>query len=370
MKKVKVLEVNVDDHLYGGVYVLVTNIIKNLPDGITADIAALEPFDDNNHIEELKKYGTTVYYVGSARNKILKQLDIYRNVKKLVQEKQYDVVHLHSDVSHKILISALAARKAQKLVFHSHSNDAEGKHIFIRRAFHKLCCVFLRKIPAVYVATSEEAGRWMFPWAKNIEFTVLDNGIDYQRYEFNAAKREDKRNELAIQKDEFLIGLFGRLVIPKNPFYALDILQAVLEKDDQMKMLCIGEGPLKQDFMLEIKKRGIEDRVIIIGNTDSLEDYYQAIDALIMPSSFEGFGLVAVESQISGTPTIVSTNVPGKTKISDLIEYIPIYHEAISQWCDQLMNAKSYQKRDIRNDIDHKFEIRDLVSKVVAIYEK
>lgn len=366
----KVLEVNVDDHLYGGVYVLVTNIIKNLPGGITADIAALEPFDDNKHIEELEKLGTTVYYVGSKRNRIFKQLDIYRNVKKLVQKNQYDVVHLHSDISHKILVSAIAARKTNKLVFHSHSNDAEGKHIFIRRAFHKLCCIFLRMLPATYVATSTEAGKWMFPWAKDKEVTVLDNGIDYQRYGFNATKREEKRKELAVEEDEFLIGLFGRFVIPKNPFYALDVLQAALEKDDHIKMLCIGEGPLKQDFMLEIKERGIEDRVIIIGNTDSLEDYYQAIDALIMPSSFEGFGLVAVESQISGTPTIVSTNVPEKTRISDLINYFPIHQEAISQWCNQLMNAKSYKKRDIKNEIDHKFEIHDLVSKVVAIYEK
>jgi hypothetical protein len=66
----RMLEVNVDDHLYGGVYVLVKNIIANLPSDITADIAALEPFDDEKHIS----YGTKVYYVGSNRNKIHKQL--------------------------------------------------------------------------------------------------------------------------------------------------------------------------------------------------------------------------------------------------------------------------------------------------------
>lgn len=59
------------------------NIIANLPSDITADIAALEPFDDNKHIEELHQYGSSVYYVGSKRCKILKQLDIYKNVKKL-----------------------------------------------------------------------------------------------------------------------------------------------------------------------------------------------------------------------------------------------------------------------------------------------
>ena len=201
----KVLEVNVDDHLYGGVYVLVKSIIQYLPKHIRADVAALEPFDDKNHITELNEYGSEVYYVGSKRNKVLKQIDIYRNIKQLIKEKQYDVVHLHSDVSHKILVSALAARKAPKLVFHAHANDAEGKFLILRRIFHKMCCVFLKRIPADYLATSADAGKWMFPWAKKEDVIVLNNGIDYHRFEFDIKKREEKRKELGYRDDEFVI---------------------------------------------------------------------------------------------------------------------------------------------------------------------
>lgn len=366
----RVLEVNVDDHLYGGVYVLVKNMIANLPSDITADIAALEPFDDDKHIKELEKYGSKVYYVGSKRNKILKQLDIYKNVKKIVERNKYDVVHLHSDVSHKILVSALAARRAGKLVFHSHSNDAEGKHITIRRAFHKICCLFLKMIPAQYVATSLEAGKWMFPWATDNQITVLDNGISYNRFGFDEAKRKKKRTELALQNEDFVIGLFGRFVYPKNPFFAIDILEEMQRKDNNVKLLSIGEGPLKQDFIRELEEKKLTERAIIIGNTDTIEDYYQAIDALIMPSNFEGFGLVAVEAQISGTPTIVSNNVPKKTRISDLIHYLPINEDSVNHWCEALEKSKLYKKHSIINEIDKKYELKKLIEKIVEIYGK
>ena len=365
----RVLEVNVDDHLYGGVYVLVKNIIANLPSDITADIAALEPFDDENHIKELESYGSKVYYVGSKRNKIHKQFDIYKNVKRIVEQNNYDVVHLHSDVSHKILVSALAARKAKKLIFHSHNNDAEGRNIWIRRGFHRFCCMFLRVIPATYIATSFEAGKWMFPWAKNDQVIILDNGIDYQRYIYNAETRQEKRMELKIQNGDFVIGLFGRFVYQKNPFYAIDVLEAMEDKGKDTKLLCVGEGPLREDFIKELQKRRMIGNVMLIGNTDRIEDYYQAIDALIMPSNFEGFGLVAVESQISGTPTIVSNNVPEKTRVSELIQYLPIQEETVNKWVDSLLGAKEYIKHNVIDELDKRYELKTLVEKVVEIYK-
>lgn len=366
---IRVLEVNVDDHLYGGVYVLVKNIIRLLPENIKADIAALEPFDKEEHIEEFRTYGSTVYYVGSKRNKLLKQLDIYKNVKKLIDQNRYDVVHLHSDVSHKILVSALAAQKSKIIVFHSHANDVEGKHKQLRRAFHRVCCWFLKLIPAIYVATSEDAGKWMYPWAKKDDIIILDNGIDYSRFEFAPEKREEIRKELSIKDDVFLIGLFGRFVYQKNPLFAIKIFKAICEESQTSRLLCIGEGPLKEEFIQLLRQEGLYDKAIFIGNTDTIEDYYQAIDALIMPSNFEGFGLVAVESQISGTPTFVSTNVPKITKISNLICYLPIEDEMVQAWCEGVLETRNYVKHNVNNEIDNKYELRVLVDRIAKIYK-
>ncbi len=365
---IRVLEVNVDDHLYGGVFVLVRSIIKNMPNDFKVDIAALEPFDEKKHIDEFNECGSEVYYVGSRRNKIWKQFDIFKNVKKLVDMNQYDVVHLHSDVSHKILVSALAARNAKKLVFHAHACDTEGGFRHLRIIFHRICCLFLKRIPAAYVATSCDAARWMFPWADDKRVQILDNGVDYQKFIFNQKVRDAKRNELKIKEDTFLVGFFGRFVFPKNPLFVLKVFKLLLEKNNNAKLLCIGEGPLKEEFIEGINKYNITAQSIIMGNTDYIEEYYQALDALIMPSNYEGFGLVAVESQISGTPTLVSNKVPQMTEISRLIHYLPIDSGAESTWVEELERAKSYVKHNIYEELDEKYEIKKLVNKIITIY--
>lgn len=365
----RVLEINVDDHLNGGVYVLVRDIVKRLPDHIKADIAALEEFDDPNHIEQFKKYDCNVYYVGYRKNKLLKQIKIYKNVKKLIKDNGYDVVHIHSDVSHKLLVSGLAAKKAgvKRIILHSHANDVEGTHKGLRRAFHKFGTVILRSIPAVYLATSEDAGKWMFPWLKSDQFTVLDNGVDYDRFKYNGDKRLSIRRELGVD-DKYVLGMVGRFVYQKNVFYVPKILKELIKDHSDVRLVCVGDGPLKEEFTNQVKDLGLDDYITMVGIQDNIEDYYQAFDVFIMPSAFEGFGLTAVEAQISRTPVIASVNVPEATRISDHITYLPIEENSIGDWCSGIMNYMSWNKND-SVDIDTKYDIKRFVDSVIGLYE-
>lgn len=364
----KVLEVNVDDKFYGGVYVLVRDIIFHLPNDIKADIAALEPFESKEHEEELRKHGTDVYYIGADCNKIVKQYRIYKNIRHLLEEQKYDAVHFHSDVSHKILVSALAAKKegVKKLIFHSHANDVEGRHRDLRRLFHRFCCIYLKSIPATYIATSKEAGQWMFPWANADDIIILKNGIDYGRFAYNEGIRKKIRNQLNIESD-FLIGSVGRLVYQKNPLYLLDILKSLVQINPHSKLLHIGDGTLKAQFCERIEELGLNKHVIMLDSTDSIEQYYQAMDVVLLPSLFEGFGLVAVEAQASYTPTIVSEYVPRTTKISDLIEYLPIGEQYIDMWVNAI-NSKRNCKKKAKLDIDQTYDIVEMTEKISTIY--
>ena len=92
----KVLEVNVDDNGYGGVYALVKNVIAHKPDSLQIDIACQEPFEKQENIDALNAMGTQIYYVGCSGNKIIKQRHIYNHLKQLMRTKEYDYVHIHS----------------------------------------------------------------------------------------------------------------------------------------------------------------------------------------------------------------------------------------------------------------------------------
>lgn len=364
---IKVLEVNVDDYLHGGVYQLVTEWVRLMPPEFKIDIAALEPFEDPAHIEALKEQNCDVYYVGADINKIKKQRAIYRNMRELIEREHYDVVHLHSDVAHKILVSGLAAKKCKvpKIIFHSHANDVEGSHKKLRIMFHKMCAKVLKGIPAVRIATSEDAGKWMFPGSKN--FIVLDNGIDYAKYYYSGETRERVRQEMGLE-DRFVIGFVGRFVDQKNPFYLLDIMSRVHTEIPDAVLVCIGQGRFEDEFKSRARDMGLDEKIIMLGGVDNVPDYYQAMDALIMPSNFEGFGLVAVEAQISGTPIIASEYVPDMTRISDLITYLPIGAEDADKWAEALKGFKAHAKYDVRAEIDHKYDMSRMIATLADIY--
>ena len=78
----KVLEVNVDDRGFGGVYSLLLSVIRNKPQDLQLDIGALETFEDQSNIDYLESMGSHVYYLGYDGNKLKKQAKIYQNVKK------------------------------------------------------------------------------------------------------------------------------------------------------------------------------------------------------------------------------------------------------------------------------------------------
>ncbi len=88
----KILEVNVDDMGFGGVYSLVRNVILAKPAGTTLDIACIEPFEQQKNIDELADRGCMVHYVGYAGNKVKKQFVIIQNLKILIREGGYEAV--------------------------------------------------------------------------------------------------------------------------------------------------------------------------------------------------------------------------------------------------------------------------------------
>lgn len=122
-KHIKVLEVNVDDLHTGGVYSLVKNVIEHSSKEIQIDIGAIEKFVNQKNVEHFEALGSKVYYLGYEGSKWKKQIVCYKNLKKLLEEKKYDFVHIHADVANKLLVSALAAKRAgvKRVVVHSHA---------------------------------------------------------------------------------------------------------------------------------------------------------------------------------------------------------------------------------------------------------
>lgn len=136
---------------------------------------------------------------------------------------------------------------------------------------------------------------------------VIFNGVDCDRYhEPTAAERQHAREHFGIQDDQTLVLFVGRLHPSKQPeavVEAAKVLRAHGRTDVQFAI--VGEGELEQQVHDAIEAAGGQTVCKQYGWMDPLEAYF-AGDLLVMPSLYEGFGMVAVEAMATGLPVLRS----------------------------------------------------------------
>ena len=86
-----------------------------------------------------------------------------------------------------------------------------------------------------------------------------------------------------------------------------------------------------------VHKLGLENSVFFLGSREDMNNVYSAMDCFVLPSLYEGLGIVFVEAQSTGVMTIASDVVPEDTKITDLIEYISLNISA-KEWAEHILN--------------------------------
>ena len=130
--------------------------------------------------------------------------------------------------------------------------------------------------------------------------TVLRNGVDLER--FRPGDRASARAHFAIERPA--LASVGHLIERKGHHHAI----AALPHLDDTELLIAGEGPERQALKSLAANLGVADRVRFLGAIpqDELVRLYNAVDALVLASSREGWANVLLESMACGTPVAAS----------------------------------------------------------------
>ncbi len=170
----------------------------------------------------------------------------------------------------------------------------------------------------VVAATPAEQAqlRWLYR-AKRKQIVVIPPGVNTERFS-KLSSRDDARAKLGINLESNLLLFVGRIEPLKAVDTILEALHVLRERAPTLlRKLCfmIVGGDPNSSRDLEIKrlqdlsvKFGINQLVSFVGAKEQTELplYYAAATAVIMPSDYESFGMVALEAMSSGTPVIAS----------------------------------------------------------------
>jgi glycosyltransferase involved in cell wall biosynthesis len=114
------------------------------------------------------------------------------------------------------------------------------------------------------------------------------------------------RAELGIDKNTPVVGMVCRLIEQKGVSYGLQAFAQIVERFPAARLVVAGDGDLRAQLEAEAEALGLGDRIQWLGWRDDVLPVLAALDILLMPSLWEGFGLVMLEAMAQRVPIIGS----------------------------------------------------------------
>jgi len=151
-------------------------------------------------------------------------------------------------------------------------------------------------------APSEAARRWLIEAARvdAQRIVTVPHGIDPAAYpRADNAQQLAARRALDLPDDAPVAAYVGRFEHPKHEQWMLDVADAARSRSSGLRVVLMGDGPRAQALRAAVARRGLGERVRVLAWGEPMQ-LYQACDALMLPSSAEGFPLVCVEAMSVG----------------------------------------------------------------------
>jgi len=188
----------------------------------------------------------------------------------------------------------------------------------------------------VGLAASRKAARSLFgaDWETDSRWRILPYSIDLEPFQ-TTPNPIAARAELEIPVDAFVVGHVGRFSEQKNHAFLVRIAAETAKREANMRLLLIGDGPLRSAVEQQVEHLGIADRVIFAGERSDIPRLMQAaMDVFVLPSLYEGLPLVGIEAQAAGLPTILSDTITEEIDVDrSLIRRLSLLQPA-SVWAE------------------------------------
>lgn len=325
----------------GGVEAVVMNYYRNIDhDRIQFDFIC---DDDSTNIpyEEIEKLGGKVILIPPYQ----KVFKYHKELKKILKEGNYKIIHSHINTLSVFSLFAAKCAGVPVRIAHSHSttNKVEWKKNLLKQVLRPLSKFFATD----YFACTEHAGRWMFGDReyKNGNIYVLNNAIDLGFFKYDKKVRKSKRKELDIKDSTLVVGHIGRFVHQKNHFYLIDVFNELHKKQADSVLLLAGQGPLMDEVKDKVSSLNLQDSVKFLGQRSDVCELYQAFDVFVLPSIYEGLGMVLIEAECAGVLCFASTDVPEIAKATDNLNFLSLENDA-NVWADHILEKISNYKRE------------------------
>lgn len=331
MKKIKIVYF-VSGLKAGGVEQMLINYCNRMNKDIFEFVIIYQHKPVQICLERLMQIGCKTERITARSENLLKNVkDTYHIIKK------YNPDIVHSNMNLMNFIPNVIAKCLGVKIRISHSHIAEkGKNV-IYYLFKWICQKLIICSSNVFLSCGKEAGTYLH--GNRVSSVIIHNAIELDL--FNEACNNITRNAHLIGKT--VIGHAGRFSLQKNHKKLIDIFTAFKEKKSNAILLLAGTGELEDSIKNYVKEMHLEKSVFFLGAVSNMKEFYANLDLFLLPSLFEGFPVVALETQAAGVYSIFSDTIDPDVKITELINLMPI-SDTDKDWADKMLYILNLKK--------------------------
>ena len=244
---------------------------------------------------------------GAAVNQTLLKKNFIRQVFTLRKHLNQDLAPVHAHLPKSELLASLSCSKGM-FIFTRHNSEA----------FWPGAPKILSNVLARFVAKRSILGVCISDAVKDyvIQRGELSKEYDLKTiyYGFEKIEQLDTKalaeitDQLIFKPDVLRVGSIGRLVRQKDYPTLLSAMKQVLDSGIDAELFIVGEGAEKDNFVELTLELGIHERVHWLGRTPFVNEFLSQLDLFVLPSIYEGFGLVLLEAMQANKPILATNN--------------------------------------------------------------
>ncbi|WP_027087250.1 glycosyltransferase [Cohnella panacarvi] len=319
--------------------------------------------------DEVTAQGCKIHYLSCSSEEDEEQ---FKKEMHRILDEGYDAIHLHTSYWKGYLVEELAIERGVPIVIvHSHSTMIDIQNETNRNESIKKHHYYRDTIPVDYgthfLACSRAAADWLFgdQIPKN-QIRIFNNAIDLSEFSFSPDIRAAYRAKLDLDGC-FVMGHIGRFTYSKNHAMLIEIFREIYQKMPNARLMLVGSGELEPEIRQRVQDYGLTESVIFLGKRTDVPQLLQAMDVFLLPSRFEGLGLVLIEAQAAGLKCLASKSVPLEAQITTNLEFI---NDEVSNWVQQVCRIAVGYERVVQDRLIEEagYDLRKQIKVIEKLY--
>lgn len=313
--------------------------------------------------------------IPTERVDIRRHLDpvLWRRLVQQFRAAQPDIVHTH--LIHADLYGISAARRAHvPYIVSTRHNDDKFRYWLPLRLLNRWLWAKTDQGIAISEAIRQFSIRIEHAAAERIH--TVHYGLDPGQLTAPPDARAQLRAQLGVGNDTLLVGSVCRLIEQKGLIYGIRGFSQIAERVPNAHYVLAGDGEMRSTLHAEVRGLGLSERVHFLGWRRDSEVVFAALDVLLAPSLWEGFGLVFLESMAFGIP-VISTHTSAIPEVvvdgatgwlvppRDADALGSVLFEALTQ--PEVRHARGAAGRQ---RLETQFTVETMVTRTLAVYDR